>query len=171
MRMFHGMVLSRFAMEIATGCVTALAGAIISYGATEFGTGWDDAGPQPGYFPFYIGLLIVLASLGVVAQAFTQHRRTGQVFLTGEQAGRIIAFAGPMVAFVALCVLLGLYVAMTVYLFAVMTIQGRFKIPLAALVSLVMTFNEGIMVERLSGVTEGHHQLLEWIDAFLEARG
>ena len=136
MRMFHGMVLSRFAMEIATGCVTALAGAIISYGAMEFGTGWDDAGPQPGYFPFYIGLLIVLASLGVVAQAFTQHRRTGQIFLTGEQAGRIVSFAGPMVAFVALCVLLGLYVAMTVYLFAVMTIQGRFKILLAALVSI-----------------------------------
>ena len=64
MRMFHGMVLSRFAMEIATGCVTALAGAIISYGATEFGTGWDDAGPQPGYFPFCIGLLIVLGQPG-----------------------------------------------------------------------------------------------------------
>ena len=41
-----------------------------------------------------------------------------------------------MVAFVAICVLLGLYVAMTVYLFAVMTIQGRFKILLAALVSI-----------------------------------
>jgi hypothetical protein len=42
--------------------------------------------------------------------------------------------------------------------------------PLDALVSLVMTFNVGIMVERLSGVTEGHQQLLEWIDAFLEER-
>jgi AcrR family transcriptional regulator len=48
--------------------------------------------------------------------------------------------------------------------------QYGIEMPLEALVSLVMTFNEGIMVERLSGVTEGHHQLLEWIDAFLEAR-
>jgi hypothetical protein len=40
--------------------------------------------------------------------------------------------------------------------------------PLETLVSLVMTFNEGIMLERLSGVEEGHQQLLEWIDAFLE---
>jgi AcrR family transcriptional regulator len=44
------------------------------------------------------------------------------------------------------------------------------EMPLEALVSLVMTFNLGIMLERLSGVDEGHQQLLEWIDAFLEER-
>jgi AcrR family transcriptional regulator len=48
--------------------------------------------------------------------------------------------------------------------------QYGIEMPLDALVSLVMTFNVGIMVERLSGVTEGHQQLLEWIEAFLEER-
>lgn len=48
--------------------------------------------------------------------------------------------------------------------------QYGIEMPLEALVSLVMTFNEGIMVERLSGVTEGHEELLGWIDAFLEER-
>ena len=42
--------------------------------------------------------------------------------------------------------------------------------PLEALVSLVMTFNEGIMLERAQGVTEGHHELLAWIDGWLAAR-
>jgi AcrR family transcriptional regulator len=42
--------------------------------------------------------------------------------------------------------------------------------PLDALVSLVVTFNIGIMVERLSGITTGHAELLEWIDNFLEER-
>ena len=41
--------------------------------------------------------------------------------------------------------------------------------PLEALVSLVMTFNEGIMLDRLSGITEGHQQLLDWIDGRLSA--
>ena len=40
--------------------------------------------------------------------------------------------------------------------------------PLDALVSLVVTFNLGIIVERLSGITTGHADLLEWIDRFLE---
>ena len=39
--------------------------------------------------------------------------------------------------------------------------------PLDALVSLVMTFNQGIMLERLGGITTGHDALLEWIDGWL----
>jgi len=44
------------------------------------------------------------------------------------------------------------------------------EMPLEALVSLVITFNEGIILERLSGVEEGHRELLEWIDGWLEAK-
>jgi AcrR family transcriptional regulator len=44
------------------------------------------------------------------------------------------------------------------------------EMPLETLVSLVMTFNLGIMVERLGGIETGHGELLEWIDAFLEER-
>jgi len=45
----------------------------------------------------------------------------------------------------------------------------RERFPLAALVSLVMTFNEGIMVERLSGISAGHGDLLEMVERWLEA--
>jgi hypothetical protein len=50
--------------------------------------------------------------------------------------------------------------------------HARYEIemPLGALVSLVVTFNEGMMLERLSGVEEGHAALLEWIDGWLEAK-
>ena len=41
------------------------------------------------------------------------------------------------------------------------------EMPLEALVSLVMTFNEGIMLERLSGVEAGQRKLLDWIDAWM----
>ena len=44
------------------------------------------------------------------------------------------------------------------------------EMPLDALVSLVMTFNIGIIVERLGGIESGHQELLAWIDAFLEKR-
>ena len=42
--------------------------------------------------------------------------------------------------------------------------------PVDALVSLVMTFNQGIELERLSGITAGHRELLAWIDAWLRSR-
>src|SRR5215211_8496815 len=43
-------------------------------------------------------------------------------------------------------------------------------VPLEALVSLVYTFNEGIMLDRLSGIEAEHRVLLEWIDSWLERR-
>ena len=44
------------------------------------------------------------------------------------------------------------------------------EIPLEALVTLVYTFNEGIMLDRLSGIETGHRELLDWIDSWLEER-
>ena len=44
----------------------------------------------------------------------------------------------------------------------------REQFPLEAIVSLVMTFNEGIMVERLSGISTGHRELLEMVERWLE---
>jgi AcrR family transcriptional regulator len=42
--------------------------------------------------------------------------------------------------------------------------------PLDALVSLVITFNEGIIFERLSGIETGQADLLQWIDAWLQRK-
>ena len=43
------------------------------------------------------------------------------------------------------------------------------EIPLDALVALVMTFNIGMIVERLGGIDTGHAELLEWIDGWLSS--
>jgi AcrR family transcriptional regulator len=45
----------------------------------------------------------------------------------------------------------------------------RIDLPLDALVSLVITFNLGIMVERLGGIETGHEELLDWIDRWLSS--
>ena len=44
----------------------------------------------------------------------------------------------------------------------------RRRFPVAAMVSLVMTFNEGLMLERVSGITAGHKELLGGIDRWLQ---
>ena len=42
--------------------------------------------------------------------------------------------------------------------------------PLEATVALVITFNKGMQIEQLSGITAGHHELLGWIEGWLEER-
>jgi AcrR family transcriptional regulator len=48
--------------------------------------------------------------------------------------------------------------------------EHEIGIPLDALVSLVITFNIGIMVERLGGIETGHRELLDWIERWLDDR-
>jgi AcrR family transcriptional regulator len=43
-------------------------------------------------------------------------------------------------------------------------------LPLEAAVSFVMTFNQGIELERLSGIADGHRELLDHIDRWLESQ-
>lgn len=45
----------------------------------------------------------------------------------------------------------------------------RVEMPLEALVALVMTFNLGMIVERLGGIRTGHDELLRWIDGWLSS--
>ncbi len=40
--------------------------------------------------------------------------------------------------------------------------------PVEALVALTMTFNQGYAIERLEGIDEGHVELLDWIESWLE---
>ena len=48
--------------------------------------------------------------------------------------------------------------------------EHRIDMPVDAFVSLVATFNEGMILERLSGIDTGHCELLEWIDEWLQGR-
>lgn len=55
--------------------------------------------------------------------------------------------------------------------FAQARAERGIELPLPALVALVATFNQGIMLERLIGVDEGHAELLAWIEEVLGADG
>ena len=63
-------VLSRTALAVATSIATFAFGAAISYGALEHSVGWGERGPETGYFPFRLGILVMLASLATAVEAF-----------------------------------------------------------------------------------------------------
>lgn len=125
--MAHGssLVVSRLAGEIVTALVTGGIGLAVAIGATEYGIAWTPAGPEPGAFPFGVGVLITAGSVVNLVQAV--RRRNGDVFVDGTHLSRIASFFIPVCLFVALSVMVGLYVATAVYLAAVMIVQGRYN--------------------------------------------
>ena len=46
---------------------------------------------------------------------------------------------------------------------------SRDEFPVDALVALTMTFGQGYALERLEGIAEGHDELLDWIERWLES--
>jgi hypothetical protein len=114
-------------MELIVAGGTALAGAVTAYGSLELGVGWSDHGPEPGYFPFYVGLLLILASVGNAVLSVVRMRGSGEVFIEREQLLRIAGFVAPMVIFVVVTVFLGLYVGVTLYLFYSAWRQGKYN--------------------------------------------
>ena len=126
-------MISRFQAEIGTATLTTCLGLVAVVGALEFGIGWGDAGPESGTFPFYMGILIIGASLGTVIQTVKSRYVLQSVFLDREQAGRVASFLVPIIFFVATSVVLGLYVATALYLTFVLWRQGGYRLAVSAL--------------------------------------
>lgn len=125
-------MISRFSAEIATSIATAGLGLAAVVGSLEYGTGWGAAGPEPGTFPFYIGLLVMAASVATLAQSVVGRAALQNVLVDRAQARRVATFFGPMVLFVIASLLLGLYVATALYLTFVMWLQGGYRLVISA---------------------------------------
>lgn len=129
-------LVSWFGLQLATALGTLLFGATIVFGAIEYDIGWDERGPEPGYFPFWMGLLVIAGSIGTLVETvLKRHEKTG-VALTWGQAGRVASFVWPILAFLVVTSFFGLYVAMIVYLFTVMVLHGSYRIPASLAVSV-----------------------------------
>jgi hypothetical protein len=153
-------MISRYTAEIGTATLTAGLGLAAVIGALEFGIGWGDAGPESGAFPFYMGLLVVVASVGTLIQATLGRHGLQSVLLHREGAKRVASFLMPMLAFVVAARLLGLYVATALYLAFVMRVQGKYHLVtsivsgIAAAVMFYLVFEVTFQVPLLKGPLE-----------------
>lgn len=111
--------------ELGTAFATGLLGLAGVVGAAELGFGWEDSGPQPGYFPFYVGLILIGASLWNLVAAVIRQRRAEaspqmeegeEPFLHRESLHRLGGFVAALLGFVIGTLLLGVYVAGAAYI-------------------------------------------------------
>ena len=75
--------------EVAVAGGLMLLALLVIFDSIRVGTGWADDGPRAGYFPFYIGLLLLLSSGTVLVTALLGRRKPDPVFVEREQLGAI----------------------------------------------------------------------------------
>ena len=87
----------------------ALAG-LLGYDNWRTGAGWAPEGPQAGYFPFHLSLMLGAASVfGLVGTILS--RAPDEVFVTRDQFRRVLQVFVPTLLFCLFTQWLGLYVA------------------------------------------------------------
>jgi len=91
----------------------ALLALAVVLGADNWRTGasWDSTGPQPGYFPFYLSVILGAASLYGIGAAFLSRKEAAETFVTRAQLRRVLAVFVPTLLFCFATQFLGLYVA------------------------------------------------------------
>ncbi len=74
-----GLTVTTRTMELVVAGLLMLVASIVMYDSIRVGVGWAFDGPQAGYFPFYIGLILFAASAGTFAiNLFSRTRRSFQ---------------------------------------------------------------------------------------------
>jgi hypothetical protein len=129
-------------VEIAVYVLLLGLALLLGYSNWRTGMGWERDGPQAGYFPFYLSVILGAASIyGLVRTALT-HIKADDVFVTRDQLRRVMQVFVPTFLFCLLTQWLGLYVASFLLIAGFMAWVGRivlWKSVLAAFVfSLVM---------------------------------
>jgi putative tricarboxylic transport membrane protein len=84
---------------------------LLGWDSTRVGNSWGDDGPQAGYFPFYLSVLMGAACAFGLVRLFMASAAETEGFITREQLIRVMQVFVPTLAFVVATEYLGLYVA------------------------------------------------------------
>lgn len=129
-------VVSLKTMDVAVALAFLAFGLLIAYDSNRLGAKWAEDGPQSGYFPFYIGLIICVASLINLVLAVRVKAADAESFVSGEQLKAVFSVAIPTLFYVLLIQYLGIYVASTLFIAGFMVWLGKYSLLRAALVGV-----------------------------------
>jgi len=120
--------ISNRAAEIAVALIFFVIGGVVAFDSHRIGSGWSSDGPQAGYFPFYIGLIICISSLVTLGQSlFGAASRSDRIFVEWAQLKMVFSVLVPAAFFVAGIQLIGIYVASTIYIAVFMVWLGKYS--------------------------------------------
>ena len=113
-------------VEIAVALLLFAVGALVVYDSYRLGSKWGSDGPQSGYFPFYIGLLICIASFVTMTQAMVKTSSAGKPFVLWGPFKRVLIVLVPAAIYVLCVKYIGLYVASAIYIAIFMVWLGGY---------------------------------------------
>lgn len=132
----HDSVVSVRTMEIVTALMFIIVGVVVMVGSLKLGAKWGSDGPESGYFPFYLSLIILVCSSVTLIQSIRAKELSDESFVEKEPFRQVMAVLIPAALFVLGVQLIGIYVAGVIYITFFMVWLGKYAVWKALAVGL-----------------------------------
>ncbi|CAN5904643.1 tripartite tricarboxylate transporter TctB family protein [soil metagenome] len=121
-------------VEVGVAAFMILLGAVTVIGSLQVGIGWGAEGPKSGFFPFWIGLIVIGTSSYNLVRAYTHGSR--KAFATWTQLVQVLKVVLPLTIYVAAIPWLGIYIASALLIAGFMRWIGRYAWMLTLAISI-----------------------------------
>ena len=122
--------------DLAVAALFLAVGALVVYDSVRLGSGWGADGPKPGYFPFYIGLIICVSAAINMVRAALMPAPQNKTFVEVGQLKMVLTVLIPSAIYAALVGWIGIYVASVLFIAFFMRWLGKYAWWKAAAVSV-----------------------------------
>ena len=129
-------------IDTVTAVIMFAFASVVIYDSVRLGAKWGSDGPEAGYFPFYIGVILCIASVVNFVQAFRQTE--SESFVSFASLNMIMSVILPTIVYVALIggigpiPALGIYVASAIFIALFMKWLGKYPWLLTVSVSVAV---------------------------------
>ena len=123
-------------VETGVALFIGVLGVVAMAGSLKVGIGWAAEGPQSGFFPFWVGAIIVLASAINVVRALAVS--PARLFAEWSQIAQVRRVVVPMAIYVAAVPFLGIYVSSALLIAGFMRWLGRYGWPATLAVGIAL---------------------------------
>ena len=141
----HGKpVVSYRTMNMVVSVLLMIVSTIVMIASYRLGAGWaKDVGPDSGYFPFYVSLIMfVTSSVTLLQHLLARHREGERVFLHHREMMMVLQVLVPTLIFVVASIYIGIYISMAVFIAFFMMWHGNYPwykaLPAAVAVPVVL---------------------------------
>jgi putative tricarboxylic transport membrane protein len=132
-------VVSNRVVDIATSLVLLALAGLLAFDNWRTGMSWDATGPQAGYFPFYLSVILAASSVYGIVKELAARRSESEPFVRREQLWRVLQVLTPTILFCLLMQWLGLYVASFLLIAGFMVLVGRIAVWKSVLTAAVFS--------------------------------
>jgi putative tricarboxylic transport membrane protein len=135
------------AVDVVVAVLFMILSCVVMIDSWEIGAGWVSDGPQAGYFPFYIGALMLIASLGTLVTSLITKRPNLATFVGKDQLKSVMSVLVPTTVYVVLIPWLGIYLSGAIFIAFFMVAIGKYSVAKAIPIALIVPIGLFLLFE------------------------